>query len=142
MLLQRWDPFRDMRRMDNLANRFWRAYGVGDETAAQALPLDVVQHEEDVVVRASLPGVKTDDVEITVEDGVLTITTADESQPEEQDGRYLVRERRSGKYHRALRLPDTVDANKAQTQYVDGVLTITFPKVEAKKAKRLEIKAG
>ena len=142
MLLQRWDPFRDMRRMDNLANRFWRAYGVGDETAAQALPLDVVQHEEDVVVRASLPGVKTDDVEITVEDGVLTITTADESQPEEQDGRYLVRERRSGKYHRALRLPDTVDADKAQTQYVDGVLTITFPKVEAKKAKRLEIKAG
>ena len=142
MLLQRWDPFRDMRRMDNLANRFWRAYGVGDETAAQALPLDVVQHEEDVVVRASLPGVKTDDVEITVEDGVLTITTADESQPEEQDGRYLVRERRSGKYHRALRLPDTVDADKAETQYVDGVLTISFPKVEAKKAKRLEIKAG
>ena len=142
MLLQRWDPFRDMRRMDNLANRFWRAYGVGDEMAARALPLDVVQHEEDVVVRASLPGVKTDDVEITVEDGVLTITTADESQPEEQDGRYLVRERRSGKYHRALRLPDTVDADKAETQYVDGVLTITFPKVEAKKAKRLEIKAG
>ena len=142
MLLQRWDPFRDMRRMDNLANRFWRAYGVGDETAARALPLDVVQHEEDVVVRASLPGVKADDVEVTVEDGVLRITTADESQPEEQDGRYLVRERRSGKYHRALRLPDTVDANKAQTQYVDGVLTITFPKVEAKKAKRLEIKAG
>ena len=142
MLLQRWDPFRDMRRMDNLANRFWRAYGVGDEIAARALPLDVVQHEEDVVVRASLPGVKTDDVEITVEDGVLTITAADESQPEEQDGRYLVRERRSGKYHRALRLPDTVDADKAETQYVDGVLTITFPKVEAKKAKRLEIKAG
>ena len=142
MLLQRWDPFRDMRRMDSLANRFWRAYNVGDEIAARALPLDVVQHEEDVVVRASLPGVKTDDVDITVEDGVLTITAADESQPEEQDGRYLVRERRSGKYHRALRLPDTVDADKADTQYVDGVLTITFPKVEAKKAKRLEIKAG
>ena len=142
MLLQRWDPFRDVRRMDILANRFWRAYGVGDEIAARALPLDVVQREEDVVVRASLPGVKTDDVEITVEDGVLTITADDESQREEQNDRYLVRERRSGKYHRALRLPDTVDADKADTQYVDGVLTITFPKVEAKKAKKLEIKAG
>ena len=142
MLLQRWDPFRDMRRMDRLANRFWRAYGVGDEIAARALPLDVVQHEEDVVVRASLPGVKADDVEVTVEDGVLRITAADESEREEQKGSYLVRERRSGKHHRALRLPDTVDADKAETQYVDGVLTITFPKVEAKKAKRLEIKTG
>ena len=142
MLLQRWDPFRDVRRMDILANRFWRAYGVGDEIAARALPLDVVQNEEDVVVRASLPGVKADDVEVTVEDGVLRITAADESEREEQDGRYLVRERRSAKYHRALRLPDTVDADKAETQYVDGVLTITFPKVEAKKAKKLEIKAG
>ena len=74
MLLQRWDPFRDTRRMDSLANRFWRAYNVGDEVAARALPLDVVQHEEDMVVRASLPGVKADDVEVTVEDGVLRIT--------------------------------------------------------------------
>ena len=59
MLLQRWDPFRDMRRMDSLANRFWRAYNVGDETAARALPLDVVQHEEDVG-RAGIPARRQD----------------------------------------------------------------------------------
>ena len=142
MMIRRWDPFREARRMDSLANRFWRAYGVGPAVAARPLPLDVFQQEDEVVVRASLPGVKSEDVEVTFEDGVLRITASDARDEEGQEGRYLVRERRIGKAQRALRLPDTVDADRAETTYADGVLTITFPKVEAKKAKRLEIKAS
>ena len=139
MVLQRWDPFRTMRRMDRRANRFWRAYGIGDELAARALPLDVIQQEEEMVVQASLPGFKADDIDVTIEDGLLRITAESQSDQEDRKGSYLVRERRSGKLQRALRLPDSVDAEKARTRYVDGVLSVTFPRLEATKAKRLQI---
>ena len=92
-----------------------------------------------MVVQASLPGFKADDIEVTVDDGLLRITAESQSEQEERQGSYLMRERRSGKLQRALRLPDSIDAEKAQTRYVDGVLSVTFPRVEAKKAKRLQI---
>ena len=61
---------------------------------------------------------------------------------EEGDGGYLMKERRTGSFYRAIRLPDSVDADKAETLYENGVLSITFPLLEAKKAKQLEIKVG
>lgn len=142
MLLQRRDPFADYRRVNYLANRFWRRQGVGEEISAWAVPLDVVKQDDEVAIHASLPGVKPEDVEVTIEDGVLKINVEGKSESEEQNGNYVIRERRTGKFHRTLRLPDSLDADKAETRYADGVLTITFPKVEAQKAKRLEITAG
>ena len=85
---------------------------------------------------------KPEDVKVTVEDGVLTIKAESANEREEKDERYLVRERRSGKYRRALRLPDTLDADKAESRYENGVLTVKFPKVEAKKARKLEVKVA
>ena len=142
MLLQRRDPFADYRGVNYLANRFWRRQGVGDEMSACAVPLDVVKQDDEVAIRASLPGVKPEDVEVTITDGVLKISGGGEAEGEEQNGNYVIRERRTGKFHRAVLLPDSLDADKAETRYTDGVLTITFPKMEAKKAKRLEVTAG
>ena len=141
MVMQRWDPFRGLRRIDTPANRFWRGFGVGDELAGGVLPVDVVQEDDDVVVRASLPGVKPEDIEVTIEEGRLTIKAEGKAEHEEGHGSYLIRERRAGRFHRALRLPDSLETDKAETRYEDGVLTITFPKMESRKAKRLEIKA-
>ena len=87
-----------------------------------------------------MPGVKPDDISVTVENDVLTVKGKTES--EVKDGSYLMRERRSGTFHRTLRLPDTVDVDNADTSYENGVVSITFPKVESKKAKRLELKVG
>ncbi len=141
MVLQRRDPFRDLRRIENTMDRFWRGFGPY-ETRGWAVPLDVVQDGDSIVIHGTLPGVKAEDISVTIDDGVLEIRAESKSDHAEQNGNYLVRERRAGKFHRVLRLPDSVDADKAETRYEDGVLTVRLPKVEARKAKVLEVKAG
>ena len=163
MMLQRWDPFRefrpfrDTRRVEDTNDRFrrgvppfyHRAAHVGD---TWAIPLDVVRDGDNVVAQASLPGVKPEDISVTIDDNVLTISgrtdveteqsdegdaTPDESTQEART--YLLRERRTGAFQRSIRLPDSVDAEQAETVYEAGVLTITLPKLEAKKAKQLTV---
>lgn len=143
MVLMRWDPFREMRKLDEAFSRAWRTNGEGPASIERwAVPLDVVADGEKIVVKATLPGVKAEDIDVTVEDDLLTIKAEMKDEHEERGDRYLLRERRAGNFYRAIRLPDTVDADKVETEYTNGVLTITFPKTEARKAKRLEIKAA
>ncbi len=141
MVLQRRDPFRDLRRIENTMDRFWRGFGA-HEAGGWAVPLDVVQDGDSIVIHGTLPGVKAEDISVTIDEGVLEIKAESKTDHEKQNGNYLIRERRAGKFHRVIRLPDSVDADKAETRYEDGVLTVTLPKVEARKAKVLEVKAG
>ena len=143
-MLQRWEPFRDLRRVDHMMNRLRRGHFVNGygETNKWAVPLDVVEEDDNIIVRATLPGVSPDDIDVTLENEVLTINAETETATEERKENYLVRERRAGKFHRTLRLPDTVDSEKVDTKYENGILEITFPKAEAKKARRLSIKAA
>lgn len=145
MALQRWDPFAEMRRF----NRYFdhRVSGIpvtGHHAVKNSwyIPLDAVEEGDDLLVRASVPGVKPEDIEVTIEDGILSIKGETKAEQEVKEAEFLMRERRSGSFHRSVRLPDSVDADKAETGYENGVLTIKFPKVEAKKAKRLEIAVG
>ena len=144
MVLQRWDPLVEMRSMEDAINRMWRGLGQRPAEANGGehwhIPLDVVEEGDDIVVHASLPGVEPDAIEVNVEDGVLTIDAKTAAENETRKGGYLLRERRSGAYHRGLRLPDTVDEGQAESSYDRGVLTVKFAKQEAKKARRLEIK--
>jgi HSP20 family protein len=107
-----------------------------------AIPLDVIAKDDNIIVRATLPGVAPDDIQVSVEDNVLTIRGQTADQFQNGDGSYLMRERRVGSFHRALRLPDTVDTDKAHPEYEHGVLTITIPKAEAKKARHLTVQVG
>ncbi|MCH8063393.1 MAG: Hsp20/alpha crystallin family protein [Chloroflexi bacterium] len=143
-MLQRWEPFREMRRMDEIMNRLWRGHlrdGLG-EIEKWAVPLDVVEEDDKIIVRATVPGVKPEDIDVTLENDVLTINAETKSDTEDRKENYLVRERRAGKFHRTLRLPDTVDSEKVDTKYENGIVEITFPKAEAKKARRLSIRAA
>ena len=140
MVLQRRDPFRDLRRIENTMDRFWRGFGA-QEAGGWAVPLDVVQDGDSIVIHGTLPGVKAEEISVTIDDGVLEIKAESKTDHEEQNGNYLIRERRAGTFHRVLRLPDSVDADKAETRYEDGVLTVRLPKVEARKGKVLEVKA-
>ena len=144
-MMQRRSPFSELRQMQENMDRMWRRYGAtnGDDGGgieAWAAPLDVVADGDDFVVRASLPGVSPDNMQVAIEDNVLTIRGETASHFENTEGNYLMRERRSGSFHRSLRLPDTVDQNNAEPRYEHGVLTITLPKAEAKKAKQFEVK--
>ena len=95
-----------------------------------------------MVITASLPGLRTDEIRVTIEHGALSIAAEKATETEESSNGYLLRERRAGKLHRAIRLSDTVDADSAESTYNDGILTISLTKVEDKKAKKLEIKVG
>jgi HSP20 family protein len=146
MTLQRWDPFNDLRRMQETMNHLWRGFGAGtpegQEMETWAVPLDVVQQEDNFIIHASMPGVNPDNIDVSIEDNVLTIRGHSAHEAEHQEGNYLMRERRSGSFYRALRLPDMVDTDQAHPSYEHGILTITIPKAEFKKAKQLKVSVG
>ena len=135
MYLQRWDPFREYRR-------FWHGYRPHAHDEAEgtwAIPLDIVRDGDEVQVRASVPGVKPDDISVTIEDGVLTITGETGSESDHDEGSYLRRERRSGSFRRTLRLPESVDAEAARSTYANGVVTVALPKAEDRKPRKLTL---
>lgn len=141
MVMQRWDPFKDVRQMEDMMNRFWRvnpSYREGNED--WHILLDVIQKKDDIVVKASIPGVKPEGIRVTVEDNVLTVKAERKPEAEGNDVVYLIQERPTGSFYRALRLPETVDTSKIESEYENGVLTITLPKAEEKKPKHIEIK--
>jgi HSP20 family protein len=103
------------------------------------LPLDVTTTADALVVEASLPGIKPEDVEITVENGTLTITgkTADERRSE--DGSYLVQEIRRGTFSRSVTLPNGLEPDKARATFEDGMLSLHIPKAEEVKPRQIRI---
>jgi HSP20 family protein len=103
------------------------------------LPLDVRATPDALIVDASLPGVKPDDVDVTVEDGTLTITATIATENESRDGDYLISEIRRGSATRALSLPAGLEADKASAQFENGVLTLTIPKAEKAKPRQIRI---
>ena len=140
MAVERWSPFDEIRRFDDVFNRFLRGPKAFGETAESwSIPLDVTRTGDDVVVKASLPGIPKDKVDLTLEDNVLTIRGELNEESEKEEGGYLLKERRSGSFYRAVQLPESVDAEKVTTSYEDGVLTVQLPKVEEKKARKLAI---
>ena len=145
MLLQRWDPLFDFRRRHYTTDRFVRGFpqavNVG-ETKSWSIALDAVEAYDKLVVRASLPGIAPEEIKVTIEDGVLTIDGETKVDEEGKVGNYLIRERRIGSFHRAVRLPDTVDVDQAETNYDEGILTVAFPKVESKRARQLTVTSG
>jgi HSP20 family protein len=154
MAIEKRQPFGSVRGFDDLFNRFLGTRSAvvrNTEPEAWSIPLDVVQDGDSLVVTASVPGTSKDDIEVSVDDNVLTIkaestgssksdTGKSDSGKGDADG-YLLRERRTGSYYRALRLPETVDYENAESTFKDGVLTIKLPKLESKKARKLEISA-
>jgi HSP20 family protein len=143
MVLQRWDPAREMRQIDRVMNRLWRGFGRLDEEIENwSIPVDVVQKPEVITVKASLPGVKPEEIDVAVEDNVLSIRGESAMETETEESGYLIRERSSGTFYRAIRLPDSVDTNKIKSAYKDGVLTITMPKAEEKKRKKIKVNVG
>jgi HSP20 family protein len=120
-----------------------RAFGDSQESIETwSVPIDVVREGEQILVKASLPGLSPDDIQVSIEDDVLTIKGETKMERETKEGDYLLRERRSGSFYRAIRLPDTVDTENAMSSYENGVLTVEFPRLESKRARKLDINVG
>lgn len=106
---------------------------------ATTLPLDVTRTSDELIVEAALPGIKPEDVEITVEDGTLSIHGEFRSERREHDGETLVQEIRRGSVSRSVTLPTGLEADKAVATFENGVLTLRFPKAESIKPRQIRI---
>jgi HSP20 family protein len=113
-----------------------------DVVGSWSLALDVAEAGDNFTVKASLPGLNPDDLNVTLEDSVLTIQGEVKEDETIDEDSYHIRERRYGSFSRSIRFPVPVEAGKVEAAFENGVLTLTVPKAEAVKPKRIEIKAS
>jgi HSP20 family protein len=144
MAVERWDPFREAVSLRDAMNAlfqdsFVRPSGSAAQGGVATLPLDVSENENEFLVKASLPGVKPEDVQITVHGETLTISGQSKYEEEKKDERWHIRERRAGSFQRSIVLPVPVDSDKAQAAFEHGVLTLTLPKSEQAKPRQIRI---
>jgi len=140
MAIIRWDPFREMTQVQNQLNRIVdQVWGGRQESWLPAI--DVFDTREAVVLKAELAGMDPDDIQIEVEDNVLTIKGERKFEEEVDEGRYYRVERRFGSFQRSLALPQGVKADEIVAGYEDGILTLTAPKAPEQKSQRIEVKA-
>jgi HSP20 family protein len=126
--------------MDRLfEDSFVRPSTFGEGGSQYGFPLDVTNSKDALVVEASLPGIKPDDVEITVENGTLSIRGESRSEETTGEGETLVREIRRGSVSRMITLPNGLEADKATATFDHGILTLRIPKAETVKPRQIRI---
>jgi HSP20 family protein len=144
--ITRWNPFREMATMQSALDKFfdeswaqWPAWHWGEG----GLALDVDETPDHYIVTTDLPGVKAEDIHVSVQNELLSIDAeVPEQTIEHKDARNLVRERRYGRMSRSIRLPQTIDAGKVEAEYKDGTLKLTLPKSEEAKVKIIPVKVN
>jgi HSP20 family protein len=134
---------RTMRELtDRMLDRFFEEPISDWQTSSWGLALDVAEDEDEFIVKASVPGINPDDLDITVTKNTLTIQGEVKQEEEREEERYHLRERRYGRFARSITLPTSVDADEIEANYDNGVLTLHLPKTEEMKPKRIEVKSG
>ncbi len=145
-MLTRYDPVQEMLSLRNVVDRLFDS-GLGQmenstRPLAWGLPLDVVETDEAFIVKASIPGINPDQVEVTFTDNVLTLKGEVKAEQEARETRYHLRERRFGSFARSITLGARIDGDKIQAEYEHGVLTLTLPKAEELKPRRITVNPG
>ena len=149
MNLVRFDPFRDIRVMQSrfrlVGDAFTRPANAGNDETLRArwLPsVDVHENENQITLRAELPGLAEEDVELTVDKGRLTIQGEKRLEKEDTDGDYRRIESSYGSFYRSFPLPDTIDQDKVVARFDNGVLNVVLPTTEEAQPKRIEVKTN
>ena len=147
MSIERWDPFREMISLRDamnslLAESFVRPGGPPAPGGAATLPLDVSETEGEFVVKASLPGIKPEDVHITAHGDMLTIRGESKAEEEKKGTHWHMRERRVSSLARSISLGTPIQTDAASAQFDHGVLTLTLPKTAAAKPKQIKVPSG
>jgi HSP20 family protein len=147
MTIERWDPFREMVSLRDAFNSllqesFVRPDSLTPSGGALVLPLDISETPEAFVVRASLPGIKPEDVQVTVHGDTLTIQAETKAEQEDKGETWHLRERRHGTFRRTVTLTVPVDADHATAEHDHGVLRLTLPKAESAMPKQIRVGPG
>ncbi len=147
-LITRWDPFREFVTLQDRMNRLFRdSYGPeGREeamtTANFAPPVDIYEDEHNVTLKIEVPGIEEKDIDVRIENNVLTVHGERKFEKEEKEENYRRVERQYGSFTRTFTLPTTVDAEKVQADYDKGVLKIQLPKKAEAKPKQIKVNVG
>jgi len=142
--LMRWEPIRDMmtlrQAMDRLfEDSFVRPAGLGTSAVAD-VAMDMFETDSEVVLKAELPGVKPEEVDVSITEDVLTIKGEHKEEKEEKEASYYRKELRYGSFSRSVRLPTSVNSEKAEAVFENGMLTLTLPKAEEVKPRQIKVK--
>jgi HSP20 family protein len=105
-------------------------------------PVDLYEDKDNLIAKAELPGMKKEDIEVSLHDGALSISGERRSEQKQEDAQTYRLERFVGRFQRTLTLPSPVDQGKVQAQYKDGILTVTLPKTEEAKPKQIAVNVG
>ena len=141
MALFRWEPARELREMNRLFNTFFEP-STGAVMRRWSPAMDLIETEDNYVLRADLPGVSEGDVKIELDDNVLTISGERKSAHKEAKEGYYRVERAYGSFSRTLTLPEGVDADSISAGFDRGVLEVRVPKPEQRKPRKVEISVG
>lgn len=147
--ITRFDPFGELVSLRSAMDRLfedsfvspltWRTIAGGDTVTP---PIDVHETDDSLVVTASLPGIKPEDLDMTITGQTLHLKGEFKADEEVSRDQYLYRERRYGAFNRTLQLPVRVEADQAKAMFRDGVLTLTIPKAEEVKPKQIRIESN
>lgn len=145
MTLVKWTPRRSMVNWSNDVDRWYENffnsdYRLNDGISAIRPVVNVEETENEFLISAELPGMEKKDIEISIEDGVLSIDGEKKYDKESKDKNYHRVERSYGKFHRCFKLPNGIDREKIDASYKNGVLNLSLPKSEEAKPKQIEIK--
>jgi HSP20 family protein len=145
MAIVRWEPLRDLLTTQREFDRLFREaftpfFGEGElSTRTWAPPVDIYETDNDIVVKAELPGIEPKDVEVKVEDNTLYLKGERKFEKETKEDNYHRVERSYGAFARSFSLPSSINTEKVKAEYKDGLLTLTLPKREEAKPKTIKI---
>jgi HSP20 family protein len=141
--IQRWNPFQEMESMRSMMDRWFDdsfgRLGVAQGNQSYNPAVDLVQTENGYEVHANMPGYKPEEIDINVERDVVTLKAQHNEESEKKEANYIYRERRSGSFYRTFRLPDAVDADKAEAKMENGVLTLSLPRLAQTQTRKIQI---
>src|SRR4029077_12251990 len=147
-VITRWDPFREFTTVQDRLNRLFReSYGPeGREeslvTSSFAPPVDVYEDQHNVTLKLEVPGIDEKDIDVRIENNVLTVHGERKIEKEEKEENFRRVERQYGTFTRTFTLPTTVDAEKVAANYVKGILKIVLPKKAEAKPKQIKVNVG
>jgi HSP20 family protein len=145
MTIVRYDPFRDLRTLQEEVNRLFSnnlSLSFGEEGIARGAwnpNVDIYENKDQIVLEAELPGMKREDFDLTIENSVITLRGERHFEKKDETDNYHRVERSYGSFTRSFTLPQTVSGEGVKAEYRDGVLRVTLPKREETKARRIEI---
>jgi HSP20 family protein len=144
--LTRWEPAREMMTLREAMDRlfddaFTRPLSLRDSWSMATPAINMYQTDNDVIVKASIPGIKAEEVQINITGDVLTLKGEVRNEEERKERAWHIREQRFGSFERSIALPTAVKSDQAEAVFENGILTITLPKADEVKPKTINIKA-